>query len=365
MTRSAAIALFAVMAMVLPVSPAHAQAPPTISTVVGDVTETSVQVTGNAGVATDAAGNLYFAERGENRVRKLDAAGVVTTVAGTGMAGYSGDGGLAIDAELRQPQGVAVDAAGNLYVADAFNHVVRRVAASTGIITTVAGHECDSLTAGSGCLAGDGGPATIGSLILPNSVAVDGAGNIFISDSACEDASETCARGVRKVDAATGTISTVAGTDQLANPQGLTLDAAGNLYIADSGDSRVVKVNGTTGTVTTVAGNGVWGFSGDGAAALEASLSSPSGVALDAAGNLYVADTSNSRIRKVDAAGVITTMAGTGCLLQAGADCGVGDGGAATGAALGSPSWLVVSGSGILYISDPINARIRAVSLIP
>lgn len=364
MQRSASIALFAVVSLLLP-GFSQAQGVGTIATVVGDANaDSDLHLNGNSGVAVDGAGNLYFAERGENRVRKLDTAGVVTTVAGTGTAGYSGDGGSAIEAELRQPLGVAVDAAGNVYVADSFNHAVRRVDASSGIITTVAGHDCDAFTVGAGCLAGDGGPATSASLILPNSVAVDSAGNIFISDSACEDASETCARSIRKVDTLTGLISTVAGSDNLSNPQGLALDGAGNLYIADSGGSRVVKVDSATGAVSTVAGNGVWGFGGDDGAALGASLSSPASVALDAAGNLYIADTSNSRIRMISTAGVITTVAGSGCVLQEGSECPAGDGGPATSGSLGSPSWLAVAGA-TLYISDPLNASIRSVALTP
>ena len=218
-------------------------------------------------MAVDASGNLYIADTGNNRIRKVSATGIITTVAGNGSAGYSGDGGPATSAQLDGPEGVAVDGSGNLYIADTCNNRIRKVSA-TGIITTVAGN-------GSAGYSGDGGPATSAQLSLPAGVAVDG---------------------------------------------------SGNLYIADSGNNRIRKVS-ATGIITTVAGNGSPGYSGDGGPATSAQLNQPAGVAVDASGNLYIADSSNNRIRKVSATGIITTVAGNGF------DGYSGDGGPATSAA--------------------------------
>src|SRR6266850_2093795 len=246
----------------------------------------------------------------------------INTVAGGG----AGDGGAATSASLNRPYGVALDASGNLYVADYLNNRIRKVTAATGILTTVAGN-------GSPTFAGDGGAATGASLSGPAGVALDASGNLYIADY-------FNAR-IRKVAAATGIITTVAGNGtatfagdggaatsaSLSYPYGVALDASGNLYIPDSGNQRIRKITATTGIITTVAGNGINTFAGDGGAATSASLSSPTGVALDASGNLYIADYGNQRIRKVAAAsGVITTVAGNGSATFA------GDGEAATSA---------------------------------
>ena len=217
------------------------------------------------------------------------------------------DNGPAVNARLWDPQGVAVDGAGNLFIADSLNDRIRKVDAS-GTITTVAG-------TGELGFSGDGGPATSARLSRPNDVAVDGAGNLFIADSGNNR--------IRKVDA-TGTISTVAGTGrtgggdggpavqaQLHGPSGVAVDGAGNVFIADRYNYRIRKVD-SAGVITTVAGTGVRGSSGDGGPATSARLSGAEGVAVDGAGNVYIADEGNDRIRKVDSAGVITTVAGTG-----------------------------------------------------
>src|SRR6266480_1408750 len=307
-----------------------------------------------ASVAVDSSGNLYIADLGNERIRKIAAAtGIITTVAGNGVLGFTGDGGAATKASLNSPASVALDASGNLYVADYANHRIRKVAAATGIITTVAGNGINSF-------AGDGGAATNASLNYPASVALDASGNLYIADPNNNR--------IRKVAAATGIITTVAGggsslgdggaatSASLYDPTALTLDASGNLYIADQNNHRIRKVDAATGIITTVAGNGSPAFAGDGGAATSASLNNPDGVALDASGNVYVADQSNHRIRRVAAGtGIITTVAGNGSLAIA------REGGAATSASLNYPDRVALDASGNLYIADQRNNRIRKV----
>ncbi|SPF33820.1 NHL repeat containing protein (modular protein) [Candidatus Sulfopaludibacter sp. SbA4] len=312
----------------------------------------SVSIPVSYGVAVDSSGNTYFPSPNLNAVFKADPSGVVTRIAGTGVSGYSGDGGPALGAQLNSPNGVAVDSLGNIYIADTNNWRVRRVDTS-GSITTVAGN-------GGYSYAGDGGPATLAGLRGAYGIAVDAAGSLYIADSGNQV--------IRKVDTS-GTITTVAGNGsygysgdggaatgaKLYYPYGVAVDAAGNLYIADSDNLRVRKVD-TSGTITTVAGTGSCCDSGDGGAAASARLGYPYGVAVDAAGNLYIADGSGERVRKVNADGIITTVAGNGVVGFS------GDGGAATRAQLRSPQGVAVDGSGNLYIADSGNARIREVN---
>jgi sugar lactone lactonase YvrE len=248
-----------------------------------------------SGVVVDAAGNLFIADPGHNRIRKVTAStGIISTVAGGGTQGY-GDGISATSAQLGYPVGVAVDAAGNLFIADAGNSRIRKVAGGT--ISTVAGN-------GTSGFSGDGGPATSAQLSNPSRVTVDAAGNLIIAD--------TYNNCIRKVTASTGVISTVVGNGtlgfggdggpatsaQLNWPSGVVVDTAGNLFIADSNNNVIRKVT-TDGVIRTVAGNGNWGYSGDGGPATSAKLADPTGVAVDAAGSLFIADQDNQRIRKV------------------------------------------------------------------
>jgi sugar lactone lactonase YvrE len=276
---------------------------------------------------------------------------IITTAAGKGSLGYTGDGGAATNAFMHYPFGAVVDSSGNLYIADTYNQRIREVGTS-GIITTVAGN-------GGAGYSGDGGAATNASLYYPRGVAVDASGNVYIADY--------YNNGIRKV-GTNGIITTVAGNGtagysgdggaatnaSLHYPFGVAVDAAGSVYIADAANQRIRKVGGG-GIITTVAGKGTVGFSGDGGAATNASLYYPSGMALDAAGNLYIADYYNNRIRRVDTNGIITTVAGNGSASYA------GDGGAATNAGLNLPYGVAVDSFGNLYVADTYNERIREV----
>jgi len=299
-------------------------------------------------IVLDAAGNLYFSEANNNCVRKVNSAGVITTVAGNGILGYTGDGGQATAAELTTPYGLARDAAGNLYIVDYGDNRIRKVN-TNGIISTFAG----TGTAGFG---GDGGQATAAKLYHPAGIAIDAAGNLYIADISNQR--------IRKINTA-GIITTVAGTGSatfggdggqataasLQNAEGINIDGAGNLYIVDTNNGRVRKVN-SSGIITTIAGNGTLGYSGDGGQATAAKIYNPTGVAFDAAGNLYIADGWNGRIRKVNSSGIISTIAGNGTASYS------GDGGVATNAGIGVYS-ITFDAVDNLYFTDFGNNRVR------
>jgi sugar lactone lactonase YvrE len=343
-----------------------AEKAPTLKTVAGDGGSqlgdggpaTNAGLCGPTDVALDAEGNMYISDTGEycsgpggRTVRKVDPDGTITTVAGTGEYGFSGDGGPATKARLDFPNAVAVDREGNLYISDGLNYRIRKVDKS-GIITTFAG-------TGEEVYSGDGGPATSAKLTEPDQMTFDDRGNLYFVDYT----------SVRKIDPS-GTITTVAGTGQEGfsgdggpateakfEANALALDRKGNMYIADTENNRIRKVD-RDGIIHTVAGTGKEGYSGDGGPATEAALNLPTGIAVDGEGNLFIACHHNSRIRKVDKDGTITTVAGTG---QMGFNR---EKGPARKVMLNQP-WDVYfdDDSGDLYIADSFNSRIRAVSL--
>lgn len=310
------------------------------------------------GVPEAAAQTKYIADPASHVIRKLESSGFMSTFAGTpGTSGFGGDGADATQALLASPAGVAVDSFGNVYIADTFNSRIRTVSAKTGIITTVAG-------TGAFGWAGDEGPAANALLNRPEGLWVDAAGNLLIADSQNDR--------VRKVDQASGVIHTVAGGGanrgfagdgdlaQLAtldHPVAVATDAAGNIYIADFYHQAVRKVTAATGIISTVAGTAPYsGFSGEGGPATSAALYNPTGVAVDAAGNLFIADSRNGRIRRVDAkTGVIDTVAGTG---MDGACC---DSDAATEANLHAPGGIAVDSEGALFVADPAGNSVRRI----
>ena len=335
-----------------------------------------------SGVAVDDSGNIYIADTWNQRIRRVDTSGIITTIAGTGefkesptfyegrIGGYSGDGGPAVGARLNFPRAVAVDGSGNLYIADDGNHLIRRVDTG-GIITTIAGtgEGTGEERYYQGGYSGDGGAAVEARLYGPIDLAVDGAGNLYIADS-----SNHC---IRRVDAS-GIITTVAGVGnsgysgdggpavdaQLRFPNGIDVDEAGNLYIADSGNDRIRQVD-ASGIITTIAGVGIGRLNRrDGPASL-AAMDRVGDVAVDSAGNLYIADTGNQHIRRVDTRGIITTIAGTTNILGYAAVGYNWDSGPAFEVRLAEPFGIAADKSGKVYIADTMNHRIRVLTRPP
>jgi trimeric autotransporter adhesin len=287
-------------------------------------------------IAFDSAGNYYIADTGNNRIREVNTKGIINTVAGNGNPGFAGDGGPAGNAELNQPTGVFVDSQGNIYIADNLNNRVRKVS-SSGTITTVAGNGLFSYS-------GDGGPSTAAQLNAPAGVAAGAPGTLFISDT-----QNAVARIVNQ-----SGISSVGG-GSFVTPRGMATDAAGNAFVADY-QANVVWRIGTDGSVTKFAGTGTLGYGGDGGAAASAQLNAPTAVAVDTAGDVFIDDFGNQRIREVTTAGIINTVAGNGSQGYS------GDGGPATNASLNQAQGIAVDASGNLYIADTANNVIREVT---
>ncbi|WP_051473159.1 hypothetical protein [Saccharomonospora piscinae] len=333
-------------------APHHPAAPATVWTI-----STATRTSGRPwGITLDEHGSFYIADGDQRQVQRISPdGGSVTTVAGTGQIGDSGDGGPAVEAQLRHPTTVALDRHGNVYITDSDSFRVRKVSAADGRITTVAGtgREGDS---------GDGGPATEADFRLPNCVVVDGHDNLFVTDPR--------SHRVRKVSATDNTITTVAGTGregdsgdggpgseaEIMYPNSLAVDGDGNLYFGDNGTHRVRKVSAADNTITTVAGTGDKGGTGDGGPANRATLTFPIGLAVDGSGNLYIADSDTCRVRKVSATdNTISTIAGNGA---------AGDGeesGPATGIPL-DPRGVVPDAHGNLFVADFCEYRVRKVS---
>jgi DNA-binding beta-propeller fold protein YncE len=308
-------------------------------------------------VDVDASGNVYILESAVSRLRKVNRSGIITTVAGTGQAGYSGDGGSATVAQLNSPYGIALDAGNNLYIVDRLNACIRVVEAATGVIRTIAG-------TGQPGFSGDGGPAQRAQLQEPNDIVLDGQGRAFIAD--VRD------HRVRVIDLASGSITTFAGTGEagsggdggpagraaLLGPRALAFGPTGDLYICLRNDHKVRKVDMRSGIIRTVAGTGEGGYTGDHGPALQATFNGPKEIAVDAQDNLLLVDTENHCIRRIEAAsGRVTTVAG------AGRPGGSGDGGPATAATLKRPHGACVDEVGNIYIGDSENHRVRFVSM--
>ena len=309
----------------------------------------SSQLNAPFGVCADISGNVYIADTGNNKIRKVNSAGIITTFAGTGTVGSSGDTGKATSATLNNPKKVSVDASGlNVYIADTSNNKIRKVN-SAGIITTIAG----TGTAGS---SGDTGVATSALLNTPFGVYAGTNSNIYIADYGNHKIRKVNSAGIITTFAGTGTAGSSgnygpATSARLNCPRGVGADSNGNIFIADTSNNQIRKVN-SAGIITTYAGSTV-GSTGDGGSAISAKFFNPFSVSVDINGNVFIADLSNQRIRLINSAGIVSTFAGTGTVGS------TGDGGPSTSAGLYAPSDITIDISGNVYIADRANNKIR------
>ena len=310
------------------------------------------------GLGIDNFGNIYIGDGANNRLREVTfSTSIINIIAGNGTPGFSGDGGLAVNSKVSCPSEVHFDASGNIYFSDVFNHRIRKITKSTGNISTVAG---SSTTSG---YSGDGGQATSAMFNSPYGFFIDASGNIYISDYSNNR--------IRKVTASTGIITTIAGTGtagysgdggvatnaEINKPNGICLDASGNVYFSDKGNNRIRKITISTGIISTIAGyTTTVGYSGDGGAAINAQLNTPLGICIDASDNLYIADYGNNVVRKITSSGIISTIVGNGTAGYS------GDGGSAINAQLYYPRGVFLSASGDLYIADAGNHVIRKIT---
>jgi hypothetical protein len=320
---------------------------------------TSAELNDPSKLAVDSAGNIYISNYNNEDIQKVTASsGNIGIVAGNGTAGYSGDGSAAISAELQNPSGLGIDGAGNIYIADKHNCRIRKVTVATGDIATVAGN-------GTCAYSGDAGLATSAEINKPSSdIAFDSYGNWYFGDSSNYRVREVnISTGIITTVAGNGTSGysgdgSAATSAEISNPSGIALDSAGNIYISDYADEVIRKVTVSTGIISTVAGNGTLGYSGDGGPAINAELDDPGSVTVDAAGNIYIADNNNNRIRVVNAAsGTITTLAGNGTAGY------TGDGGPATSAEFSGSGDIALDSAGNAYIADASNNVIRKVNV--
>lgn len=316
---------------------------------------TSYSLAQPAGLCMDKSGDIYEADYAESRIRRLDTHDTLFTYAGVGAPGYTGDGGPASVATFANPTGVAMDTAGNLYITEEYNHIVRKITRATGIVSTI----CGTGTAG---YAGDGGPAITAQLNQPAGLCLDRTGNIYIADKNNNR--------IRKIDALTGTIISYAGigsagysgdggpanTTKLAYPMSVCADSADNIYIADNANHRIRRVDATTGIITTVTGLGGQAYTGDEGQAIYARISEPNYVHMSKRGNLYISDYGNNVIRVITPDGIIHTVAGSGLFGYS------GDGGPALSATFQRPSGICTDNQENLYIADGENSAIRKVT---
>jgi sugar lactone lactonase YvrE len=308
-------------------------------------------------IALDAPGNIYIADWSNHRIRKVDfSTGIITTIAGTGTPGYNGDGIPATSAQISYPGGVAVDKQGNVYIGEYSGYRIRKIAAGSGLISTICGN-------GTWGYNGDSIPAAAAIIREVSGITTDTAGNVYFSDLGNAM--------VRKIDISTGIIMTLAGTGvsgyngdsarvdtaQLNFPYGLAVDVSGNfVYVADKGNLRVRKVDINAGYIYDIAGTGVLGYNGDGISADTAQLKDPWSVAVDNNNNIYIAESGSDRLRKIDASGIIHTICGNGSNIFS------GDGGLATLATICGPRGVCVDDCGHIYITDRGNFRIRRIT---